>query len=171
MNERDTTSLVRAIHAVIKADLKDKECASAVIAFDATEGLFSALRNVRKNNKLIEDINDMLSDTNVCKVLGGIYTVCEYEGSVWFLIKADRAVSQTIKFVPEQKIVERLLSDMEKLLNSFTPKKRAGYERYLEDAKAAAAENYDLENDDNPFTARHKKEESSGWIEAFKRHN
>lgn len=104
MNTRDENAFVKAVKAIV-----DSNAASAVIAIDAST-VMGVLKNVRRTsrsalNAVLEDMNDVLSGTSVCKELGGIYTLCEYEGNVLFLIRADLATSATSLFNPAEKVM------------------------------------------------------------------
>ena len=93
MNKMDESHVV----SEVKAILAEAGTRSAVIAFDISR-ISNKVRNVR-NTRLLENVNDVLSGTGVCRELGGIFTVCEYEMSVCFLIQADLAITTTPMFV------------------------------------------------------------------------
>ena len=104
MNTRDENAFVQSVKAIV-----DGNAASPVIAIDAST-VMGVLKNVRRTsrsalNAVLEDMNDILSATSVCKELGGIYTLCEYEANVLFLIRADLATSATSLFVPSEKVM------------------------------------------------------------------
>lgn len=102
MNTSDASKAIAAIHEVIK-----RHPNNAVIAFDSVV-ITSQLSNVRygtnSQRKLLDDLNDELAATTVCRKLGGIFTVCEYEFRTWFLIRADLAVTDSeVLFDPASK--------------------------------------------------------------------
>lgn len=104
MNMRDEKSVVEILNGFIQKAGAD----SAVIAFDSVV-LYEGLRNTRRStSSALPEVNDLLSGTSVCRELGGIYTVCEYEGSVWFLIRADKAVSVSDNFIPSSKVIPKV---------------------------------------------------------------
>ena len=96
MNHSDTDTVVEFVASIV-----GQHPNAASIAFDSSE-LTGRLRNVRRS-VMLDEINDALSHTSVCHQLCGIYSVCEYEGRVWFLVKADLAVSVTPLFDPKSK--------------------------------------------------------------------
>ena len=104
MNTRDEKAVVSSLLAIINS------CPDVTqpIAFDRS-AVLNNLRNTPKtSDRGLSDINDLLSCTPVCKELGGIYTVCEYESPIWFLIRADRTHSVTSNFVPANKFIKQV---------------------------------------------------------------
>ncbi len=98
LNAADTTRVVDAIAALVARHPPR----TPVIAFDSAL-LVSRLRNARAVRAL-EDVNDVLCGTAVCQKLGGIYTVCEYERSIWFIICAESALTDDVtQFDPKSK--------------------------------------------------------------------
>lgn len=101
MNKADEGSVIQFFTELLtEPGLAD----APVVAFDSTK-LSGRMRNVR-STALLEVLNDFLATNGACRTLKGIYTVCEFEGRVWFLIKADRAISVTPLFIPDSKIVK-----------------------------------------------------------------
>lgn len=91
MNESDSTRTLQKFK-----DIAALHPDAAVMAFDSSL-LTSKLRNT-KASSFLNELNDLLSHSTVCKELGTVYTVCEYEGSVWLMIRANKVVSITSRF-------------------------------------------------------------------------
>lgn len=108
MNAKDTHSALEQIRAYIIVD-KDKNGgeSSPVIAFDFDEIVFNLKNSSRKISAVLDHLNEIMSARKFCEELGGIYTLCHYEHSTIFLIKADKVVSYTDFFVPEEKIIDK----------------------------------------------------------------
>ena len=95
MNARDENAVISTLASLIARH----ESKPAVIAFDSTALLSSGLRNTgRKNRLLLDEVNDLLSSASVCEELGAVFTVCEYECDLWYLIRADKAASDTPRY-------------------------------------------------------------------------
>ena len=102
MNRTDEQSVVTAIKAI----LAEAGGHFPVIAFDVSR-LSTKVRNTRLKY-LIDEVNEVLSSTSVCRELEGIYTVCEYEMSTAFLVQADLTVSVSPGFDPSTKVMKKL---------------------------------------------------------------
>jgi len=105
MNASDEKSVV----AFFRELLEEGHSNTPVVAFDSSH-ITGKVRNTRRN-RAMEDINDILSGSDTCVELGGIYTVCEYESNVWFLIKAELATSATSLFDPAKKTIAAALCE------------------------------------------------------------
>jgi len=109
MNLSDQKAVVRELQAIIE-EHQSVSPTNPVVVF-GIDRLFDAVKNVktstRRQPEFVGEVNDLLSQISVCRELGGIYTVCEYELRLMFLIRADLAASVDSSFDPSSKVIER----------------------------------------------------------------
>lgn len=108
MNKKDTQIAYDQIRAYVIVD-KDKNGgeSSPVIAINFDEIVSHLKNSPRVISVVLDHLNEIMSARESCEELGGIYTLCHYEHSTIFLIKADKVVSYTDFFVPEEKIIDK----------------------------------------------------------------
>ncbi len=93
-NEADKKRLIEKLTDIIKAN------PDPIVAIDGRMLSDHARNRGGSYSRFMEDLNDLLSATLVCKKFGTVYTVCEYEGHIWFLVRADAAKSTVDGFDP-----------------------------------------------------------------------
>ena len=100
LNERDSQAVVAAFKRIVQ-----RANHAPLIVFDGQE-IMRVLRNVARFRDAVKftlEMNDLLSHSPVCRELGGIYTVAQYEMNVMLLARVDGAVSVIPDFDPAVK--------------------------------------------------------------------
>lgn len=103
MNANEKIAVVQQIAAWI--DQAPHGC--ALIACSGTQ--LAELTAQKRGLQFMQEVNDVLALTDVCRELGGVWTLADYEGGgIWVLFRIDAAHSVLARFTPATRAFQRV---------------------------------------------------------------
>lgn len=102
MNANEKIAVVQQIAAWL--DQAPKDCPLIACSGEQLAGLTAQ----RRSPSFVELVNELLSQTDVCRELGGVWTLTYYEVDIWVLFRIDASYSALVRFDPGTRKFQRV---------------------------------------------------------------